>query len=234
MRVLITGGNRGLGLQLVKVFHENGHIVYPLVRSVEAIEQLKQMFSSRCFPILADLSIDESTEQIKNQLEEYTKYIDLVINNAGITGKETEILRTNSEELMELFNVHCLGVIRAVKGTYVALTKSNQPRIINVSSRLGSLHKMANKEFPQGKFSYSYRIAKAAQNMLTLCLQQEFENKGIRVTAIHPGKLKTDIGAFDANMTPAEGAQNIYDWVIDSNEKVSGKFIEPGVGEIKW
>ncbi len=45
MRVLITGGNRGLGLQLVKVFHENGHIVYPLVRSVEAIEQLKQMFS---------------------------------------------------------------------------------------------------------------------------------------------------------------------------------------------
>ena len=107
----------------MKVFHENGHIVYPLVRSVEAIEQLKQMFSSRCFPILADLSIDESMEQIK-QLEEYTEYIDLVINNAGITGKETEVLHTNSEELTNLFNIHCLGVIRAVKGTYVALTKS--------------------------------------------------------------------------------------------------------------
>jgi NAD(P)-dependent dehydrogenase (short-subunit alcohol dehydrogenase family) len=234
MRVLITGGNRGLGLELVKVFHENGHVVYPLVRNKEAIEQLNKVFTSRCFPILADLSEDESTECIKKQVEEYTEYIDLIINNAGITGKETEILSTNSEELMELFNIHCLGVIRAVKGTYVALAKSDHPRIINVSSRLGSLHKMANKEFPQGKFSYSYRIAKAAQNMLTLCLQQEFENKGIRVTAIHPGKLKTDIGAFDANMTPAEGAQNIYDWVIDSNEKVSGKFIEPGVGEIKW
>ncbi|MGG5794310.1 short-chain dehydrogenase [Bacillus cereus] len=234
MRVLITGGNRGLGLELVKVFHENGHVVYPLVRTEVSVMKLKKMFSSRCFPILADLSTDESTEQIKNQLEEYTEYIDLVINNAGITGKETEILRTNSEELMELFNVHCLGVIRAVKGTYAALTKSNQPRIINVSSRLGSLHKMAGKEFPQGQFSYSYRIAKAAQNMLTLCLQQEFENEGIGVTAIHPGKLKTDIGAFDANMTPAEGAQNIYDWVIDSNEDVSGKFIEPGVGELKW
>ncbi|OQR57352.1 SDR family NAD(P)-dependent oxidoreductase [Bacillus sp. CDB3] len=234
MRVLITGGNRGLGLQLVKVFHENGHIVYPLVRSVEAIEQLKQMFSSRCFPILADLSDDESTECIKKQVEEYTEYIDLVINNAGITGKETEVLRTNSEELTDLFNVHCLGVIRAIKGTYPALTKSNHPRIINISSRLGSLHKMAAKEFPQGEFSYSYRIAKAAQNMLTLCLQQEFADKGIRVTAIHPGKLKTDIGASDANMTPAEGAQNIYDWIMDSNEDVSGKFIEPGVGELKW
>ncbi|MEK7015770.1 SDR family NAD(P)-dependent oxidoreductase [Bacillus sp. FSL R9-9410] len=234
MRVMITGGNRGLGLQLVKVFHENGHLVYPLVRSEEAIEQLKQMFTSRCFPILADLSDDESIGCIKKRVEAYTEYIDLVINNAGITGKETEVLRTNSEELTELFNIHCLGVIRAIKGAYSALTKSNQPRIINVSSRLGSLHKMAEKEFPQGQFSYSYRIAKAAQNMLTLCLQQEFEDKGIRVTAIHPGKLKTDIGAFDANMTPAEGAQNIYDWVIDSNEDVSGKFIEPGVGEIKW
>lgn len=117
MRVLITGGNRGLGLQLVKVFHENGHIVYPLVRSEEAIGQLNKVFTSRCFPILADLSDDESTERIKEQIGEYTEHIDLVINNAGITGKETEILRTNSEELMELFNVHCLGVIRAVKGT---------------------------------------------------------------------------------------------------------------------
>nr|MBS7667902.1 hypothetical protein [Vibrio cholerae] len=78
MRVLITGGNRGLGLQLVKVFHENGHIVYPLVRTEVALTQWKKMFSCRCFPILAGLSIDESTEQMKNQLEEYTEYIDLV------------------------------------------------------------------------------------------------------------------------------------------------------------
>ncbi|WP_433772580.1 SDR family NAD(P)-dependent oxidoreductase [Bacillus wiedmannii] len=234
MKVFITGGNRGLGLQLVKVFHEYGHIVYPLVRTEVAKDQLKQIFSSRCFPIVAELSDDESTEHIKEQLEKYTEHIDLVINNAGIPGRETEILRTNSEELTELFNVHCLGVIRAIKGTYGALTKSNHPRIINVSSRLGSLHKMAGKEFLQGQFSYSYRIAKAAQNMLTLCLQQEFADKGIRVTAIHPGKLKTDIGAFDADMTPAKGAQNIYEWVIDSNEDVSGKFIEPGVGELEW
>ncbi|HHT7191343.1 TPA: SDR family NAD(P)-dependent oxidoreductase [Bacillus cereus] len=232
MRVLITGGNRGLGLQLVKVFHENGHIVYPLVRTKEAREQLKQIFSVRCFPIVADLSADESAERMKEQLEKYTEYIDLVINNAGIPGKETEILLTSSEELMELFNIHCLGVIRAVKGTYSFLTKSNYPGIINVSSRLGSLHKMASKEFPQGEFSYSYRIAKAAQNMLTLCLQQEFED--ICITAIHPGKLKTDIGAFDADMTPAEGARNIYEWVIAPNAEMSGKFIEPGVGELKW
>lgn len=223
-----------IGLQLVKVFHENGHIVYPLVRNEITIKQLQQMFSSRCFPVIADLSIDEGTEQIKNQLGKYTEHIDLVINNAGMPGKETEILRVNSEELTELLNIHCLGVIRVVKGIYSFLTKANHPGIINVSSRLGSLHKMSEKEFPQGQFSYSYRIAKVAQNMLTLCLQQEFENKGIGINAIHPGKLKTEIGAFDADMTPAVGAQNIYDSVIDSNEDVSGKFIEPGVGEWKW
>ncbi len=71
-----------------------------------------------------------------------------------------------------------------------------------------------------------------AQNMLTLCLQQEFED--ICITAIHPGKLKTDIGAFDADMTPAEGARNIYEWVVAPHAEASGKFIEPGVGELKW
>ncbi|PEE14994.1 hypothetical protein CN327_15605 [Bacillus cereus] len=76
MRVLITGGNRGLGLELVKVFHENGHVVYPLVRTEVSVMKSKKMFSSRCFPILADLTDDESTECIKKQVEEYTGYIE--------------------------------------------------------------------------------------------------------------------------------------------------------------
>ncbi|MEI4621611.1 SDR family NAD(P)-dependent oxidoreductase [Bacillus pfraonensis] len=234
MKVLITGGNRGLGFELVKVFHENGHVVFPLVRREGEIDTLHRVFPSRCFPILADLSSDDSIDLIKEQLKQYTEVVDLIINNAGIPGKETEILHTTSEELMAVFNIHCLGVIRAVKGSYCSLIKSKNPRIINISSRLGSLSKMAAQEFPQGQFSYSYRIAKAAQNMLTLCLQQEFEETGIVVTAIHPGKLKTEMGAYDADMTSSEGAYNMYNWVMSTNHEVSGKFIDPSLGELGW
>lgn len=234
MKVLITGGNRGLGFELVKVFHENGHVVFPLVRKKEAIEHLICLFPSRCFPILADLASDDSIDRIQEQLKQHTEVVDLIINNAGIPGKETEILHTTSEELMVLFNIHCLGSIRAVKGSYANLIQSENPRIINISSRLGSLSKMAAKEFPQGQFSYSYRIAKAAQNMLTLCLRQELEGNGIVVTAIHPGKLKTAMGAYDADITSSEGAYNIYSWVMGTNHEVSGKFIDPSRGELDW
>ncbi|CAI8715039.1 Short-chain dehydrogenase [Bacillus sp. IT-79MI2] len=211
-----------------------GYSIHNQYWKKEAKEHLIFLFPSRCFPILADLSSDDSINLIKEQLKQQTEVVDLIINNAGIPGKETEILHTTSEELMALFNMHCLGVIRAVKGAYANLIQSENPRIINISSRLDSLSKMAAKEFPQGQFSYSYRIAKAAQNMLNLCLQQEFEEKGIVVTAIYPGKLKTEMGAYDADITPDEGAYNIYNWIMSTNDEISGKFIDPSLGELDW
>jgi NAD(P)-dependent dehydrogenase (short-subunit alcohol dehydrogenase family) len=114
------------------------------------------------------------------------------------------------------------------------LRKSSNPRIINLSSRLGSLSKMSSGEFAKGKFSYSYRIAKAAQNMLTLCLDQELEDIPIFVAAIHPGKLQTSMGAYDADMSPGDAATSIYSWLINSKQDISGKFFEPLVTEISW
>ncbi|QFY03794.1 SDR family NAD(P)-dependent oxidoreductase (plasmid) [Bacillus cereus] len=234
MNVLITGGNRGLGLELVRVFHENGHTVFPVVKRKESLVFLSEMFTDRCFPILTDISKDESITELTSQISLHTNYIDIVINNAGIPGKTYEIEKVNTQELMDLFNIHCLGVVRTVQATLTYLRKSSNPRIINLSSRLGSLSKMSSGEFAKGKFSYSYRIAKAAQNMLTLCLDQELEDIPISVTAIHPGKLQTSIGSYDADMSPKGAAINIYSWLLNSKQDISGKFFEPLVTEINW
>lgn len=234
MNVVITGGNRGLGLELVRVFHENGHTVFPVVRRRESLVSLNEMFADRCHPILADVSKDESITELTSQISFHASYIDIVINNAGIPGRTYEIEKVNTQELMDLFNVHCLGVVRTVQATLAYLRKSSNPRIINLSSRLGSLSKMCNGEFAKGKFSYSYRIAKAAQNMLTLCLDQELEDIPISVTAIHPGKLQTSSGAYDADMSPRDAATNIYSWLLDSQQDISGKFFEPPETEMSW
>ncbi|MGA5663839.1 SDR family NAD(P)-dependent oxidoreductase [Bacillus bombysepticus] len=234
MNVLITGGNRGLGLELVRVFHENGHTVFPIVKRKESLIFLSEMFTDRCFPILADISKDESITELTSQISLHTNHIDIVINNAGIPGKTYEIEKVSTQELMDLFNIHCLGVVRTVQATLTYLSKSSNPRIINLSSRLGSLSKMSSGEFAKGKFSYSYRIAKAAQNMLTLCLDQELEDIPISVTAIHPGKLQTSIGAYDADMSPRGAATNIYSWLLNSKQDISGKFFEPLVKEMNW
>ncbi|MBO1511092.1 SDR family NAD(P)-dependent oxidoreductase [Metabacillus bambusae] len=234
MNVLITGGNRGLGLELVRVFFEKGHIVFPVVKRKESLDFLNKNFPNRCHPILADLSKDESIAEITSQIKTYVNHLDIIINNAGIPGKTYEIEKVSTKELMDLYNVHCLGVVRTVQATLTYLRKSTNPRIINLSSRLGSLSKMAGGEFAKGKFSYSYRIAKAAQNMLTLCLDQELEDIPISVTAIHPGKLQTSSGAYDADMSPEDAAKRIYTWLLYSKQDISGKFFEPLVSEMNW
>jgi short-subunit dehydrogenase len=154
-KVLITGGNRGLGYELVKVFHENDYEVFTVVRTNEAAEKIKHEFKQKCYPIVADLRFDDSKEKIKSALDMVTNEIDIVINNAGIPGREYEIEKVTTEEIEELLNIHCLGVIRTVQSTLGFLRNSANPRIINISSRLGSLSKMSSGEFSNRKFSYS-------------------------------------------------------------------------------
>lgn len=233
-KVLITGASRGLGYELLKEFYLSNYDIFPLVRSEESSRKLLSEFPHRCFPIVADIGLDSCKEIIKNTLEQHTKEIDIVINNAGISGKEYQIEKVTSEEVMNLINIHCLGVMRTVQGSLDFLNNSSNPRIINVSSRLGSLTKMVSDEFKDRYFSYSYRVAKASQNMLTVCLYQELRKKGIHVSAIHPGKLKTGTASADADMEATEAARYIFDLIESIKLQQSGMFVEPNIGEMPW
>jgi NAD(P)-dependent dehydrogenase (short-subunit alcohol dehydrogenase family) len=233
-KVLITGASRGLGYELLKFFHSRNYDVFPLVRSEESSHKLLSEFSQRCFPIVADIGVDSCRDIIKTTLNQHTKEIDIVINNAGISGKEWQIEKVTSEEMMNLLNIHCLGVLRTVQGALDFLSNSSNPRIVNVSSRLGSLTKMISDEFKDRYYSYSYRVAKAAQNMLTVCLYQELRKKGIHVSALHPGKLKTGTASADADMEASEVSRYIYDWIETLSMQQSGMFVEPNKGEMPW
>ncbi|WP_195575550.1 SDR family NAD(P)-dependent oxidoreductase [Paenibacillus sp. 1001270B_150601_E10] len=232
--ILVTGANRGLGFELLKVYIQSGYTVYPLVRSRESAELLSQQFSDHCIPIVTDLTTDDSIKDIEHTLSRHTTSLDIIINNAGISGRGSLIEDVDTEEINRLFNVHCLGPIRSIKGSINFLRKSDSPKIINISSRLGSLSRMASGEFNGMGFSYSYRMAKAAQNMLTICLSQELKDEKILVCAIHPGKLTTRGGSPDADTHPSVAAHNIYKWINEMDIHSSGKYVEPGVMEIAW
>lgn len=160
--------------------------------------------------------------------------LDIVINNAGISGSEFLIETVRTVEVNDLFNIHCLGPIRVAQACIPHLKKSKNPRIINVSSRLGSLTRMASGEFKDRGFSYSYRMAKAAQNMFTVCLGQELMKDNITVCAIHPGQLLTRGRSTDADTDPAIAAENIYQWINKININSSGLFVQPNVQDIPW
>lgn len=215
-------------------FAADGWTTLPLVRKAEQSVRLKERWGDACVPIVADLSSDRAIATIEKALAENVQGLDVLINNAGLGGKASRLADVTSGEILELFGVHCLGALRATQAAAPWLRKPDRAFVINVSSRLGSLARNASGEFAGRGFSYSYRIAKAAQNMLTLCLADEFAGSNVSVFAVHPGKVQTASGSSDADVPPAVAAARILRWLDAAERDCSARFVEPGVGELPW
>jgi len=227
--ILITGGNRGLGFELVKICLANGHNVFSIVRSEQARSVIQKHFPE-CSVVVADITDYLALIEI-DCFKHGT--IDVLINNAGAGGSGTSVTDTGADEVESQFKVHCLGAFNVTKAAYPALVKSASPTILNITSRVGSISKNASGEFTNKGFSYSYRIGKAAQNMLTQCLAQELGPRGFKVCALHPGRLLTSSGAYDAHMEPHESATRIYNLLV-ANKLENGDYYCVETGKIPW
>lgn len=204
--VLITGVGKGLGKELFKSFTSKGHFVFGVVRKASDVKTLEAMAPENSRVIVADLASDTSIELIRKAIQDTP--IDLLINNAGIAGSSYQLHHVESGEINNLFNVHCLGVLRTVKALQNNLLKADKPTVLNLNSRLGSISRQSAGVYDHLAISYSYRVAKAAQNMLTNCLRSEFRDQ-IQFISLHPGKMKTEIASSDADADPAEVAHCI-------------------------
>lgn len=232
--VLITGASRGLGYELVKVFIEQEYFVYTVVREAFELEMLEKDFGDRCLNIQGDLLSRDIGESVNQAIKTHTNSLSLLINNAGLPGEACKIEDIKEEELLEVMQVNCFAPIKMVQGALPFLKETPQALILNISSRLGSLTKTARGEYWNRKFSYAYRMSKAAQNMLSICLNEEMKQWNIGVVSIHPGKLNTRTSTTTADMTPEESAKRIYDFVQNIQPEDFGKFIFPGIEELEW
>ncbi|MDQ8188550.1 SDR family NAD(P)-dependent oxidoreductase [Pelagicoccus sp. SDUM812002] len=233
-QVLITGCTRGLGYHLLKTYLNDGWTVFPLVRDLERISEIIKENRETCFPIHSDLTNSKIKTTIQNELEKNKASLTVVINNAGTGGgHESSIKDIELDFLSSMISTHCTGALAVVQASLPFLQKGKST-IVNVSSRLGSAQKNGNKEFSGLGFSYSYRISKASQNMATLCMSQDSELDGITVCAIHPGRLKTDSGAFDADTDPATAAQKMKRKIETLSHKDNGTYIDLENGLIPW
>lgn len=230
-KVVITGVSRGLGKELFIHFAEKKYFVYGILRDTAQLEEFSKKYPDHSRVILADLSSDEAIKQIQEAVQEDS--IDLLINNAGIAGISTSVQDTNSTELMELFNIHCLGVLRTVKALSNNLLKAENPLVLNLNSRFGSITRQSSGVYKDLNISYSYRIAKASQNMLTNCLRSEFGAQ-MDIVSLHPGKMKTKIAAKDADLEPADIARKIVDYYESGKLKEVNGILEIGKEVIEW
>jgi NAD(P)-dependent dehydrogenase (short-subunit alcohol dehydrogenase family) len=159
--------------------------------------------------------------------------IDLLINNAGVGGKSHLIDNIEPAEVLKLFNIHCLGVFRTTKAVKENLLKANDPIVLNLNSRLGSITRQGNGTYKNITVSYSYRIAKASQNMLTNCFRKEFKDK-IKFLSIHPGKMKTEIAQTDADVEPKEIAYKFLEFYENKKFQEENGIIELDKEIIEW
>ena len=212
--VLITGAGRGLGRALLDAFAEHGWCVFPLVREPCVADELASSYV-RCHPIVGDVSTDDVHRVISQTLQQTAESLDLLVNNAGNIVKTPGVLGMTPAELVDHFQVHCVGAFRCVKAAFPFLARADKPLVVNISSRRGSFS-FTQSEPVVGR-AYAYRIAKCAQNMLTVCLDQELKQAGIRVFALHPGGLRTDVAPPDADTEPAQAAAALVAWVESSH-----------------
>ncbi len=223
--VLITGVSRGFGLELTREYCRLGWRVFGVFRSKADGAQLASKFGKAFVPILADLCDDSAVRKIRLSLEEETDYLSLLINNAGIGGSGHFIGETSVNEIKELFDVHCCGAIQCLQAALPFLKNAEQPTVVNMSSRVGSIHKVSSGDFDHIPLSYGIRMAKAAQNMLSASIYRELRGTGVAVFAIHPGKIRTQMGSPDADMTAKQAAETFVRWLQKSGRNgTSGIF----------
>ncbi len=211
MNIVITGISKGLGFALANEYCNSGHTVYGFSRGIPT-EIHKNLKWTQC-----DLISTDAHKAVAEAVSDL-RCVDLLINNAGSGCEGTKLQEIEIDAVEDAFNIHCLAPMMMLKAVLEKLKGSANPKVINVTSRFGSVSRHLSGDFNGLECSYSYRIAKSAQNMLTLCLQGDPTLSRIIVAAMNPGLLKTDSGANDAKYSAKQGAVEFAKVVDRINE----------------
>ncbi|WP_407334139.1 SDR family oxidoreductase [Enterovibrio sp. 27052020O] len=225
--VLVTGATRGIGLELVKQFLENGHQVFATYRGQTPPDTLNALLSTNQLSLRPLQVTDEkSIAELVSILDGIA--IDILINNAGSIGPDNQSYHDmDVEGWAEAFRVNTIAPLMVTSALIPNLAISDSPRVITISSQMGSLHR-------ESVGMYAYRSSKAALNKVMQVLALELKEKGIIVCPVHPGWVRTDMGGEDADISAKESAQGIVALSSQLTLADTGKFLTWEGKEHAW
>lgn len=237
--VLITGANKGIGLETAKQLAQLGYFVFlgcrDIKKGIDALNKLKEFGLTNVDVLVIDIADINSIKKAKSELEVKIDALDVLINNAGITGEQPQNISTcNIEQLRNIFDTNYFGTIQTTQQFLDLIKKSEEPTIINVTSEVGSLTMHTSPERnPNWDFYNVYGSSKTAVNSFTVMLANEFRNTSFRINSVTPGYTATELNDFQGIKTVEEGAIPIVRLVTSNNEAVTGKFFR-AEGEVPW
>jgi len=240
---LVTGANRGLGLEVARGLGRAGATVIVGARDAAAGRRAAEALRADgvdAEAVTLDVTSRASAQVAANEIGERHGRLDVLVNNAGILPEATE----PAEELVDLdlfrrtFEVNLLGAVNVVQHVLPLLRRSAAGRIVNVSTTMGSLRDQLDPASPYfGLVVPAYQGSKAALNGLTIALAKQLADTPITVNAVCPGWLQTDLGGADnraaAPLTAAEGAEIVVALATGPAGGQTGRFVDRN-GPVAW
>jgi len=243
-RALITGANKSIGFETARQLLQKGFYVYlgsrNLENGLEAVEKLKAEGLNEVEAVQIDVSDDESVKAARVEIGEKTESLDVLINNAGILGGMPQTATGVSiDAFKEVFDTNVFGVVRVTQAFMDLLKKSIEPRIVMVSSSMGSLTLHSDPDWEYYNYKAAvYTSSKSALNMYTVNLAYELRDMPFKVNAVDPGYVATDFNNHSGPGTVEEAGARISKYALIDANGPTGKYfseeINPETGEIPW
>lgn len=220
--VLVTGANRGIGLEFVRQYAADGWDVIACCRKPGEAKALKKLDGAVEIEAL-DLGDDRAIAGLAKRLK--GRPVDLLINNAGVYGPRSG---TDTDAWLEVLQVNAIAPLRLSQALAGNVAHSAQKRIISLSSGMGSIEDNDSGD------DYIYRSSKAALNMVMKGLSNELKDRGIIVVTLSPGWVKTDMGGKSAPLEAVDSVASMRKLIGRLKLADSGKFLSHNGRAIAW
>ena len=222
---LVTGANRGIGFEICRQLAEIGFQVVLTARDEKKAEasahRLGPSVSFQVLDVRDERSVRDALESVKRRFGR----LDVLVNNAGISKGSKTLEDADVEDIKRIMETNFFGPIRTTKAFLPLLRKSDDARIINVSSAMGSLNELG------GGYA-AYRLSKAGLNAQTILLASELKGSSVKVFSMCPGWVRSDMGGPFAPRSLREGADTAT-WLATTSDARSGAWYRDR-REIPW
>lgn len=217
--VLVTGANRGIGLELAREYLNRGCTVYGVCRKPS------EALTGSGAEVIDGVDVGDaaSIQSLPDRLG--GARLDILVNNAGVMSN-AKLGSLDYDQVLEQFRINAMGPLRVTEALLDNLDKGS--KIGMITSRMGSIADNGSGGH------YGYRMSKAALNAASVSLARDLNARGIAVAVLHPGFVQTDMVGGAGDITPAEAAQRLAKRIDDLNLKNSGTFWHSKGDILEW
>jgi len=220
---LVTGANRGLGLEFARQLAARGEEVIATARRPEHCPELSGLGVR---VEVLDVTDRTSIRWLSGRLADTP--LDVLILNAGMGGTGQSLGQLHEEELLRFFRINSLGPLFVLQAMLPALLKGSRKLVVGITSRMGSLADNGSGGY------YGYRASKAALNMFFRSAAVDLLWKDISLLLLHPGWVRTDMGGEKAPLSPEESVRSMLKVIDTAGLDTSGRFLDYSGAEVPW